>query len=148
MKKILAVTLFMSILVSCKKEVQNTKEIKVQNKSAEAHIKQKIMPEIIKINTITFKNEINGKDVQLLDVRTPDEYNEGHIAKAKNINIYDDDFLQQVTSLSKSKPVYVYCRSGARSMKAANKLKDAGFKVYNLNGGIKGWLKKGFQQKL
>ncbi len=102
-----------------------------------------LTPAIIKTNTQDFKAKIDGKNVQLIDVRTPNEYKNSHISNAKNINIFDNDFILQTSILDKSKPVYVYCRSGGRSMKAANKLKDAGFKVYNLNGGIKGWQKAG-----
>ncbi len=102
-----------------------------------------LTPAIIRTNTSDFKANINGKTVQLIDVRTPKEYKDSHIPNAKNINIYDNDFVQQASVLDKSKPVYVYCRSGVRSMKAASKLKNAGYKVYNLNGGIKGWEKAG-----
>ena len=124
-----------------KNEVKN--EVKKEIKEVVETVQQKLTPEIVKVNTATFKSKIDGKNVQLIDVRTPKEYKNGHISKAKNINIFDNDFLQQATSLNKTKPVYVYCRSGVRSMKAANKLKGAGFKVYNLNGGIKGWQKDG-----
>ncbi len=132
------------------KQTQEKGDINLENEQVEIIIKEvvkvekpKLTPKIIKVSTADFKSRIDGKDVQLIDVRTPKEYKESHIKNAKNINIYDDDFLQQTTSLTKSKPVYVYCRSGVRSMKAANKLKDAGFKVYNLNGGIKTWRKEG-----
>ncbi len=81
------------------------------------------------------------RDVQLIDVRTPEEYAEGYIKNAVNINFYDDDFLEQMSALDKDKPVYVYCRLGGRSGKASAQLKEAGFtKVYDLEGGITKWL--------
>jgi rhodanese-related sulfurtransferase len=104
-----------------------------------------LTPAIIRVGNTEFKSHIDGENVQLIDVRTPREFSDAHIPKAKNINIYDDDFVQQASILDKSKPVYVYCRSGVRSMKAAKKLKTAGYKVYNLNDGIKGWQKAGNQ---
>jgi rhodanese-related sulfurtransferase len=107
--------------------------------------KPNLTPVIIRVGNDEFKAQINGKNVQLIDVRTPDEFNDTHIPKAKNINIYDANFVQQASVLDNSKPVYVYCRSGVRSMKAAKKLKNAGYKVYNLNDGIKGWQKAGNQ---
>jgi rhodanese-related sulfurtransferase len=73
---------------------------------------------------------------QLLDVRTPEEYAEGHIANALNVNYYDANFKDQVSKLDKHKPVYVYCRSGKRSANASEDMKALGFKeIYNLVGG-------------
>lgn len=83
------------------------------------------------------------KDIQLVDVRTSKEFNEQHIKTAVNLNIDDVNFLQAVQYLDKSKPVYLYCRSGKRSNKAAKKLDSLGFqKVYDLEGGINSWNKK------
>lgn len=80
------------------------------------------------------------QNVQLVDVRTPDEYRSGHIAGAVNINYYDADFAQQITHLDKEKPVMVYCAVGGRSGKAAAKLTEMGFKnVTDLEGGMNAW---------
>lgn len=79
-------------------------------------------------------------EVQLVDVRTPEEFMECHLNSAKNINIYAPDFKQKIAQLDKEKPVYLYCRSGKRSAKAAKILQELGFKkVYDLDGGIKLW---------
>ena len=84
------------------------------------------------------------KSAQLIDVRTPEEYSEGYIKHAKNINFYDDNFMEKMSALNKESPVYVYCKLGGRSGKAAKKLKEAGFtKVYDLDGGILQWKEKG-----
>lgn len=78
--------------------------------------------------------------VQLVDVRTPSEYSEGHIPDAVNIDWYDRNFLAEATAkLDKSRPVAVYCRSGKRSAAAAAELEALGFKVANLEGGIISW---------
>ncbi|KGE89415.1 MAG: rhodanese-like domain-containing protein [Phaeodactylibacter xiamenensis] len=81
------------------------------------------------------------EDLQLLDVRTPDEYNAGHIEGAELINFFDEDFVQQVESrFDKDEPLMLYCRSGNRSAKATAKLKAVGFKeIYDLKGGYKNW---------
>lgn len=82
-------------------------------------------------------------EVQLLDVRTPEEYADGHIAGSELMNIKDADFASQIGSLDKEKPVLVYCRSGKRSMAAAKILEQAGFtKIISLEGGILDWKKQ------
>ena len=81
---------------------------------------------------------------QLIDVRTPDEYTGGHLKAAVNMDFNSDDFETQVGKLDKSKPVFVYCLSGGRSSRAANKLADMGFlNVYNMDGGIMKWRSAG-----
>lgn len=81
---------------------------------------------------------------QILDVRTPDEFESEHIDNAQNVNWNSDDFAAKAASYDKSKPVYVYCLSGGRSKKAAAKLSELGFtKIYELNGGIMNWNREG-----
>lgn len=76
------------------------------------------------------------KDAILIDVRTPEEYAEGHLEDALNINWYDADFAEKFDGMDKQKTVYVYCKSGRRSLEAQEKLKSVGFKnVINLEGG-------------
>ena len=82
--------------------------------------------------------------VQCLDVRTPDEYNEGHIPTSTNINVSDDSFAGLADDLlEKGRPVAVYCRSGKRSRKACNILTKKGYVVYNLDKGILNWKELG-----
>src|SRR5699024_2084468 len=79
-------------------------------------------------------------EVQLLDVRTPEEYAEGHIKGSTLINIKDTDLAEKIESLDKTRPVLVYCRSGKRIMTAAKILDEAGFsKVISLKSGIIDW---------
>ncbi len=88
-----------------------------------------------------FKAAIRQKKVQLVDVRTPREYKGGHIGKAVNIDLFQGgSFKQAFEKFDKNKPVYLYCRSGSRSKKAAQKILDMGFeKVYDLQGGYMRW---------
>lgn len=84
------------------------------------------------------------KDVQLVDVRTPEEYREGHIKNSLNINVQGSSFEAEVAKLDKKRPVMVYCRSGGRSASAQRMLIDMGFaEVVNLDGGIRGWQSAG-----
>lgn len=86
----------------------------------------------------------SGKADQLIDVRTPEEFFEGHLKNAQNICVSEDDFEDKIRLLDKSKPVYIYCRSGARSADAANKLEEMGFtKIYDMQGGIQLWQQEG-----
>ena len=81
-----------------------------------------------------------GNDVQLIDVRTPEEYAEGYILHAKNVNFKADNFMELMSELNKDEPLYVYCMVGGRSGMSAAKLKEAGFtKVYDYKGGFKEW---------
>ena len=76
----------------------------------------------------------------LVDVRRPDEFAAGHLPGAVNLEVTAPDFGQRVAALDKTKPTYVYCRSGARSTKAADQLTTAGFaQVSNLMGGVLDW---------
>ncbi len=84
-----------------------------------------------------FKENIFNKRVQLVDVRTPREFQSSHIKGAKNIDFLAGSFKTEFNKLNKNKPVYIYCRTGSRSRHASNKLYDMGFKeIYDLKGGI------------
>ena len=86
--------------------------------------------------------DLNAKlgDIQLIDIRTPREYTSGYIKGAININFFDRNFMDQMSKLNKEKEVYIYCRSGNRTGKAAARLKEQGFtKIYDLQGGILNW---------
>jgi thioredoxin len=77
---------------------------------------------------------------QILDVRTPEEFASEHIDNATNVNWLGDNFVAGTEKLDKSKPVFVYCKIGGRSAKAAAKLEELGFKtIYQLEGGMMKW---------
>lgn len=99
------------------------------------------------VNATEFSQLIqSNKPVQLVDVRTPEEFEAGHIPGAILIDVKSADFDRQAEKkLKKDLPVAVYCRSGMRSLKAAGQLKDKGFKtIYNLKGGFMEWQDKRF----
>lgn len=99
---------------------------------------------IVSVSAPEFDTKIKTDSVQLLDVRTPQEYAEGHIEGALNINVQSDDFQQMAEKeLSKDSTILVYCRSGRRSMDAAGILTRLGYRVINLKGGIIEWKEDG-----
>jgi phage shock protein E len=97
--------------------------------------------QVVQIDEAQLLNHLEKKDIVLLDVRTPEEVNSGYIkGTAHFININDSDFTSKINALDKSKTYAVYCRSGARSNRAALQMSQAGFKqVKNLQGGIMSW---------
>lgn len=104
--------------------------------------------EIKVVSPEEMKTLLELEDVQLVDVRTPEEYESGFIAHSQNINFLSPTFDQDIFNLDKSKPVLVYCKSGVRSAKCSKKLKAAGFvKIYDLDGGITKWKYKGNEIK-
>lgn len=94
-----------------------------------------------KLSVQEFSAKIKAQqDVQLIDVRTPQEFEKGHLENAVNIDWYGSDFESHIASLDKSKPVFVYCLSGGRSASAATKLRHAGFtQVFEMPGGMLEW---------
>ncbi len=87
-----------------------------------------------------FEKAISKEGCQLLDVRSLEEYQSGHIKNALLADWTDkNEFKYRIESLDKSKPVYAYCFSGARSSRAAAWLRGQGFIAYNLDGGIAAW---------
>lgn len=84
------------------------------------------------------------KNVALIDVRTPEEYAESHLAGAVNIDATAPDFLANVEAqVGKDRPLAIYCRSGRRSAEAAESLRKAGYCVADLKGGILAWEEAG-----
>jgi thioredoxin len=76
----------------------------------------------------------------IIDVRSPEEFAGQHIDNAINIDWNGDNFDGKIGKYDKSKPIFVYCMSGGRSKKAAEKLSELGFtKIYELQGGIMKW---------
>lgn len=76
----------------------------------------------------------------VLDVRTPEEFEAGHLEGALNINFHDEDFAQQLEMLEKGQPVFVYCKGGTRSKAAIEQMQQLGFgQIYDLKGGTMAW---------
>jgi len=85
-------------------------------------------------------------DLTILDVRTLDEFNEGHLAGAERIDFSRADFATQLASLERDTPYLIYCRSGNRSGQARAIMEDLGFSdVADLDGGVLAWADAGYE---
>ena len=95
---------------------------------------------IKKVDPVAFSEAVNQPGVIILDVRTPEEFNAGHIANAININLEGSDFASEVSKLDMNATVAVYCRSGNRSGVATEQMAELGFvDMYDMQGGILDW---------
>ena len=94
---------------------------------------QQVISSLNNVDLIDFSNENNV----LIDVRTPEEYKEGHIPGAINLNFNDDSFAKQVSELDSTKNYYIYCRSGVRAKSAeAVMLKNNLKKIHTFQDGM------------
>ena len=91
-----------------------------------------------------FSSKVTEAGVITLDVRTPGEFNEGHIEGALLVDFESGNFENEIAALDKTKTYAVYCRSGSRSGQAVKIMSDAGFtNIYNLDGGVIDWANAG-----
>jgi rhodanese-related sulfurtransferase len=119
MKKILLLLIIPVLSLSC--QSQNDSKVKV-------------------LPVADYKVAIAKSDVVIVDVRTPEEFAQGAVPNAQNINVTNASFEIEIQKLDKTKPVYVYCRSGARSQTAAKKMAALGFtEIIDLKGGYLAW---------
>jgi len=88
-----------------------------------------------------FQKEMEQEKVQLIDIRTPEEFEEGHLEAAVNIDFLSEDFLKEMAELDEDRPLLIYCRSGNRSAKATLQLQEQGFShITDLKGGYEAWV--------
>lgn len=106
---------------------------------------QTAAPDSIQVLSIPqFEKMAAKKKSKIIDVRTPEEVAEGHLAHATTVNFLSPDFTSQVAGLNKKGTYLLYCRSGSRTRKAADAMQKMGFKhVYVLEGGINAWKEVG-----
>lgn len=133
MKKVLLILLaFSTIMISC----DSSEEVSGDQATQEVMNKQqRVSKEVFK----AFLDENKG-EVQLVDVRTPEEYNAGTIGGAINMDFYSADFQSQLATLDKEKPVMIFCKSGGRSGQTLEMMKEMGFTtVLELEGGYSNW---------
>lgn len=99
----------------------------------------------VRLNADDFEKQIAVKDIQVLDVRTAQEFQSGHLTHALQADWNDQQqFADRVQHMDKTKPVYIYCLAGSRSTAAAKWMTEKGFShIYELEGGINAWKKAG-----
>jgi len=84
--------------------------------------------------------EMGEGTYEIIDVRTPEEYNSGHVEGAKHMNLFDSNFGDKVAQLDQDKTYFLICRSGNRSGSACSVMSQNGFdKLYNISGGMISW---------
>lgn len=99
--------------------------------------------DILEAYDLIVENKSNPEFI-ILDVRTPEEFEESRIENAINIDYYSNNFKDEISKLKKSRKYLVYCRSGRRSASALKIMEDMGFNdVKNMKGGITKWINKG-----
>src|ERR1039458_2968592 len=125
------------LIVSCQSSGNNHAQATTRSQQAKA------INQVLNVDDYE-KKLVATPNAQLIDVRTPGEYAEGHLKNARNIDINAGDFEDQLKKLDKSRTVFVYCLSGGRSATAAQKMGEMGFaEVYNMDGGIMKWQSAG-----
>ena len=95
-----------------------------------------------KLDPQAFQNQIQSDsgEFKILDLRTDEEVVEGKVPGAEQLDFYSDDFESQLKKLNKQATYYIYCRSGGRSGKTLDKMKELGFEqVYDMQGGMNAW---------
>jgi thioredoxin len=125
--KILTLVALTILLVSCKGQTKETTDhATIINESIDA----KVFAEKLQ----------SAQNPQIIDVRTPDEFNSKHLDNAVNIDFNSPSFTSEISKLDKSKPTFVYCLSGGRSASALSEMKEIGFtEAYNMKGGMLKW---------
>jgi phage shock protein E len=97
------------------------------------------------VDVIGFAQVIEDSSIIILDVRTPEEFAQGHIAGSINIDVSNSNFIPEVSKLDKTKTYAVYCRSGNRSEVATAEMEKLGFtSLYNMTGGAIDWSAAGY----
>ena len=97
-----------------------------------------------RVDAAAFSEIVAAPGVQVIDVRSPEEFAEGHIEGAVNFNVQGPDFLDQISTLDPASTYAVYCRSGNRSQPAVATMADNGItSIYELESGIVGWQDSG-----
>lgn len=122
MKKIYSLLLLVLVFASCQAQTKSPQLVSAED----------------------FQSKVEAGNVQLIDVRTPKEFKQGHLKNAKNVHLYDQDFGTQIDKLNKKETVYVYCKAGGRSAEAVEIMQKHGFEsIVELNGGTDSWTESG-----
>lgn len=108
-------------------------QVSCSNKNQKVHV----------VSTEVYKEIINDTSLTLIDVRTPEEFEKGALPGAINIDYFDEEnFYKAYDAFDRKEPIYLYCRTGNRSLKTAEKLIEMGFEeIYDMEGGYVQWTK-------
>lgn len=157
MKNILKISAITTVLLfsGCNHSVENREEIEISRDVTETQAIKNV--EIITKSTLvsvsakkfkSFTDIVTKNDIKnvILDVRTLQEFQAGHIKNSIMLDFYKPDFTQKLSKLNKTKTYLIYCRSGNRTGQTLKIMKKLGFtSVYNLKYGINDWNRNGFK---
>jgi len=132
MKKLLIILILIPLVCFGQNEIESNHIFEntsgVTNSSTVKIVEKKIYQNLI------------DKNIKIIDVRTPEEFEESHIKNAVNINYKSSKFIEYISALDKKNPYLIYCKSGNRSGKASKIMDSLGFyKIYDLKGGFLNW---------
>jgi rhodanese-related sulfurtransferase len=147
MKTIISLVALLTILLSsCKNSKNETVEKTIQTETVVIEEPKGALEKVAElIEADKLKNLMAADtELQLIDVRSPEEFAEGHLKDAVNININDANFNDEIQKLLRDEPIFLYCRSGGRSARAGKVVVALGYRAYDLDKGIQGWEKQGF----
>ncbi|WP_338793031.1 rhodanese-like domain-containing protein [Bernardetia sp. MNP-M8] len=139
-KSILLLFSLFIFFTSCN-ETKKTEETSTNTKVVEENTEYTIHQKIEKLEVQEFSNKMTELRVyNIVDVRTPKEFDQASIPRAKNIDINASNFEEELDKLERIKPLLIYCKSGGRSTKAVEKAKEMGFeRIIELDGGMESW---------
>ncbi|WP_291725234.1 rhodanese-like domain-containing protein [Bernardetia sp.] len=137
MKKSIFIIAFFSLFVSIT-SCNNTKKADTTTNTEQTEVTNQ---KVEKLEAPEFRIKMAElKLYNIVDVRTPQEFEQASILKAKNIDINGDSFEEELSKLEKDKPLFLYCKSGGRSARAVEKAKEMGFeRIIELDGGFESW---------
>jgi len=139
--RILISLFFVLFLFACQSK-QNMQNAESTATIIEKTDKENATSSIKTLPPLQFQNQLQTRgNAQLIDVRTAKEYNAGHLDRANNIDFFGENFRSDLqTALDAKRPVFVYCKAGGRSSKAAKILQEMGCtEIYDLAGGYTAW---------
>jgi len=138
MKLFLTLVVFLSLTACSNGQSKEGSKRSVQEE-------QLVIGQYIDADAATFRKLWQEKKGIVIDVRTPGEFEQGHLPGAREIDFLSDDFVENISKLDKDTTYLIYCRSGHRSHQAGTKMKELGYKVVNLEGGFLQWENKGYE---
>lgn len=127
---------------STSKSTSKSTSTTVETPDSSVIVEQPLGPQ--RVDATRFADVVATPGVQIIDVRSPEEFAEGHIAGAVNLNVQGPDFDTQIAGLDPMGTYAVYCRSGNRSVAAVERMSAQGINsIFELESGITGWEKAG-----
>ncbi len=141
MQKSIFILFSLFVLFTSCNETKKTEETSTNTKVVEENTEYTIHQKIEKLEAQEFSNKMTELRVyNIVDVRTPKEFDQASIPRAKNIDINASNFEEELDKLERIKPLLIYCKSGGRSAKAVEKAKEMGFeRIIELDGGMESW---------